>query len=494
MNPKSPFILLPCHAVAFCAGALLITSSRPAFAQGSLTPPGAPAPTMKTLDQVEPRKEINAINTPGNASNLFIISSPGSYYLSGNLVGVAGKSGIQIAAESVTLDLNGFQIIGGGSGIGITVSGLQRNLTIRNGTVRNWPVAGISAVTGVYSIYEGLRLYKNGTGSTGFDSGILLGAGSILRGCTSAYNTGNGFNSSTFSGGGEAGSGVIVENCFALGNGGIGFQFQRAVLTNCRAYNNTGGGITCLDGGSVLLNCNANANAAGIGISAGPGSTLTNCTAFNNSGSHGIFADAGSTLTNCTARQNTVQYGIHVEARSTVMNCSASDNTEAVADSYGIHSPGETTIRGCTVSGNLNTNGTPTSDSGVGIHAGSGSTVQDCTVTSNRGDGIQVTNDSRVIGNTCDSNGLGDGAGIHSSSTDNRIEGNTVSDNDRGIQVDSSGTLVIKNSASGNSSNFEIAANNKVGVIVNAPNSLAISGATGGAGVGTSEPWANISF
>jgi hypothetical protein len=33
-----------------------------------------------------------------------------------------------------------------------------------------------------------------------------------------------------------------------------------------------------------------------------------------------------------------------------------------------------------------------------------------------------------------------------------------------------------------------------VGVIVSAPNSLAISGLTGGAGVGTSEPWANISF
>jgi hypothetical protein len=30
-----------------------------AFAQGSLTPPGAPAPTMKTLDQVEARMAVS---------------------------------------------------------------------------------------------------------------------------------------------------------------------------------------------------------------------------------------------------------------------------------------------------------------------------------------------------------------------------------------------------------------------------------------------------
>ena len=28
---------------------------------------------MKTLDEVEPRKEVNATNTPGDASNMFII-------------------------------------------------------------------------------------------------------------------------------------------------------------------------------------------------------------------------------------------------------------------------------------------------------------------------------------------------------------------------------------------------------------------------------------
>jgi hypothetical protein len=57
--------------------ALFLLTLNPQFstcsAQGSLTPPGAPAPAMKTLAQIEPRTPI--------ASAPFTISAPGSYYL-----------------------------------------------------------------------------------------------------------------------------------------------------------------------------------------------------------------------------------------------------------------------------------------------------------------------------------------------------------------------------------------------------------------------------
>ena len=52
---------------------------------GALTPPGAPASTMKTLDQVEPRTPVNVTTVPGDASYHHITTTPGSYYLTGNL-------------------------------------------------------------------------------------------------------------------------------------------------------------------------------------------------------------------------------------------------------------------------------------------------------------------------------------------------------------------------------------------------------------------------
>ena len=83
-----------------------------AFGQGSLTPPGAPAPTMKTLQQVEPRVPISTAGAT--------ITQSGSYYLTCNLVGASGVNGINVNADNVTIDLNGFVLDGkslGASGL-----------------------------------------------------------------------------------------------------------------------------------------------------------------------------------------------------------------------------------------------------------------------------------------------------------------------------------------------------------------------------------------
>lgn len=102
------------------------------FAQGSLTPPaGAPAPVMKSLSQVEPRTPIST--TP------FTISQPGSYYLTTNLFGSGLNHGINIAANDVVLDLNGFAITGPAVVYaGVFVSGSFTNVTVRNGTIKGW--------------------------------------------------------------------------------------------------------------------------------------------------------------------------------------------------------------------------------------------------------------------------------------------------------------------------------------------------------------------
>ena len=85
----------------------------------------------------------------------------------------------------------------------------------------------------------------------------------------------------------------------------------------------------------------------------------------------------------------------------------------------------------------------------------------------------------------CNSNGSGgDGAGIHVVGTDNRIDGNTVTDNDRGIDVDAGGNLVVRNSASGNSTEYAIVAGNHDAQRISSP----------GAGFVSTDPWANFEF
>src|SRR4051812_45809594 len=85
-------------AAAFCSFFL----ENSAFSQGSLTPPGAPAPTMKSLDQIEARTPISSVP--------FTISVPGSYYLTTNLTAALNQNGITVSADNVTLDLNGFHL------------------------------------------------------------------------------------------------------------------------------------------------------------------------------------------------------------------------------------------------------------------------------------------------------------------------------------------------------------------------------------------------
>jgi hypothetical protein len=284
------------------------------LAQGGLTPPGAPAPTMKTLDQLEPRTIVNAANTPGNATNTFIISQPGSYYITGNITGAPNKHGISVQANDVTLDLNGFALVsGGGAGLrGVDVPSAQTNFTIRNGTIRGWTGGGVRSDAAGNTLAEKLTL----SGNTGAP-GISVGNGALVRDCVASAN-GTGI---------QTADRCQVISCISTVNTGNGFVVTNYVtLTDCTSSRNGAAGIFA--GGAYLISrCSFTRNDGG-GIEATGSGTIAECSASNNAATGiNLFAGApavASSITNCSANANG-SFGISA-VQSSIINCTGSGN------------------------------------------------------------------------------------------------------------------------------------------------------------------------
>src|SRR5262249_44491023 len=120
-----------------------------------------------------------------------------SYRLSGNLTVPANTDGIVIAADLVTIDLNGFSIIGGGSGFGISDANVGRTgIAIRNGTVASFntgialsfaPVAVRDAES---TEIQQIRAVRN------VIDGINVAGHAIISGSTALLNGGTGISTS----------------------------------------------------------------------------------------------------------------------------------------------------------------------------------------------------------------------------------------------------------------------------------------------------------
>jgi parallel beta-helix repeat protein len=103
-----------------------------------------------------------------------------------------------------------------------------------------------------------------------------------------------------------------------------------------------------------------------------------------------------------------------------------------------------------------------------------------------------------IRGNSCSTNGLnaGDGAGINATGADNRIEGNHCTGADRGIEAAAAGNIIIRNTCSGNTTDWVIAASNVFGPIIDrrTPGSAAVSGFSAAGSMGSTDPNANFSY
>jgi len=273
---------------------------------GPLTPPaGVPAPTMKTLDQVEPRIPLVA-GSPGVSIGVSIfITQPGSYYLTGNLQITGNDTGIRINASGVSLDLMGHSIIApasGNAGSAIFVEADYSNIRIQNGHILSTTTFAESSFT-----------------PNGFSYGILTSAGGISNNISISNVT---ISGSRFDGIWVNGQGCIVANCSVFITAGIGIRNANGTVVDSVVHTTGSTGISA----SVVSNCRVN-NALGAGISA---ATVSNSYArsISSSGSSGISATTVDSSVGITS-------GIHGISATTVSN-SRGQSTNTSSSRHGI--------------------------------------------------------------------------------------------------------------------------------------------------------------
>ena len=354
------------------AVSLSVAAAHPIFSQGPLTPPGPPAPTMKSLEDLDTKlnqADAKAEKRTPITSLPFTISAPGSYYLTGNLTGVTGQNGIAVDVNNVTIDLNGFSLNGPGDN-GIVANGA---VTIRNGSVSGWAQAGITV----------------------------------------------------------SGPGVLIQNIHASNNASRGISAgSRAVVQSCTVTNsgtNAGGrGISVADG-SIISKCvvTGTSGAASIAIAAGVGCLVVDCTGRDNdaTGGHVIFTGASTIVERCEATlSDGVAAAISTGANCRVIDCIAANNPGATT--IGINANTRSTITGCNAVQNgadgfviadnsAVINNTASANSGDGFEIfGSRNRVEGNHATSNTGAGFHVNNDTPPTDNLIIRNSSGSNAGL----------------------------------------------------------------------------------
>jgi len=273
-------------AAALLLIVLLNHRSIDCLAQGSLFPPGTPAPTMKTLDQV---KAGIAIGTAP-----YTINNPGNYFLTTNLAVTSG-SAITINTNGVTLDLNGFSISSTSdpaTGDGIHINETFSEIAIFNGFVR-----GRVFIDGG-GIYRGPGFY-NGIFCAGFPLRVRV-QGVSITGCQQ-----NGINL------GGAGNYTLVRDCAVYVAGGNGIA--ATTVTDCTVEYAGMSGISAVTvNNSTYDDTHGSTLGAATGIAA---ATVNNCVSAVSGSGKGIYAYSVANSYGGSAS------GTGIEALSGALNC-----------------------------------------------------------------------------------------------------------------------------------------------------------------------------
>lgn len=270
---------------------LLWASALFAIAQGLMAAEGVILIDQKSASA----GKVTPQDTPGFPVT---ISQPGSYRLTGNLeVSDTATTAIEITADNVTLDLNGFTIsgpnvctpnpthcsLGGGSGVGIMAVAPVGVLSPANVRVMNGVVRGMGS-HGIRMMGDG-TLVQNVVAASNGGPGIVVGEGSVIDSVAKLNETGTAI------------VGLIVRGCTAANNSFGIFVRPGGVASGNVAIANTYTGISL---NYASASGNTAYNNGGYGIDATCPGVLTNNTSYGNAGGNirmsGVCTSANNTF------------------------------------------------------------------------------------------------------------------------------------------------------------------------------------------------------
>jgi hypothetical protein len=184
------------------------------------------------------------LGAPQLINNCTTIGQPGSYVVNRNLA--AAGDCLLVAADSVTIDLDGFTISGNGTGAGVVESPAlttRRNVTVKNGAVTGFA----NGVSFPYS--ESVTVERvNASGNSGL--GISVGNYSTVRASNASFNGTTGI---------RAELGASVSGNSVARNAGNGISVTEGANVSGNAVrNNTGYGILVDCPGLVFANTTSN--------------------------------------------------------------------------------------------------------------------------------------------------------------------------------------------------------------------------------------------
>jgi hypothetical protein len=228
--------------------------------------------------------------TPGDMPGFpAVLTRPGSYRLTGNLDVTKQQDGspqsnpqnvtaILVEAQDVTVDLNGFEIMGpvscfpcnptGGSGKGVDASSSARRTAVLNGSIRGMGSDGVDLASGTV---EQVRAFVNAGRGIGVEKGAV-------RNCFAQSNGGDGIEA----------QGVIAGNHVeSSGDDGIVSSF--GALTGNTALTNDGDGISATNSTVVQ---NASSGNGDFGLN-GDANTGYSNNVFNGNNSNAAQVSAG---------------------------------------------------------------------------------------------------------------------------------------------------------------------------------------------------------